>query len=330
MFLKKLLALASVVGLLSFGPANAQLTGGTVSEGAAKSSTAKVGLALGGGGSRGSAHVGVLKVLVEEGVPIDLIAGTSIGSVVGGFYSYGMSPDAIAFEFTKDHFIKEWMPRPLLVKMLFIPYEQSPRLIGIKPYDGIYKGERFQNYVNKVCNGARIEQLKIPFAAICTNVVDGKSYKIREGDLGTAMRASTAVPGLKRPVQIGDKLYCDGGLICNVPVEHVKEMGADFVIAVNIDEHVSEVPLHKFRALGSMAKQALRIDLNHSDAELCAKANVVIHPNTDGITLISRKKSDGVMGIEHGVRAAREAMPEIRSKLLAAGIALKPKATSVD
>jgi len=254
-----------------------------------------------------------------------MIAGTSIGSVVGGFYACGMSPDAIASEFTKDHFIKEWMPRPLAVKIFFMPLVQAPRLIGIRPYDGLYNGARFKNYADKVCQGALIENLKLPFAAICTNVVDGKSYKIRQGDLGLAMQASTAVPGLKRPVQIGDKLFCDGGLICNVPVDHVKEMGADFVIAVNIDENLNDVPLKKFTKLGSMAKQALRIQLNNGDSTLCTQADVTIHPNTDGVTLISRKESDGVAGIESGAKAARAAMPEIRRKLLAAGISLTPK-----
>ncbi len=283
----------------------------------------KVGLALGGGGSRGSAHVGVLKVLIEEGVPIDVIAGTSIGSVVGGFYAMGMSVEDLTTEFTEDKFIHEFIPLPVPIKLLVLPVELIPRLLGNKPYDGVYPGLRFKKYVERISNDSQIEKLPIPFAAICTNVVDGKSYRLTEGDLGRAMQASTAVPGLKKPIQIGDKLFCDGGLVCNVPTEHARALGADMVIAVNIDERLEEVPIKDFKRVGSMAKQALRIQLNNNDDSLSNAADVLIHPNTDGISLISRKRSDGVAGIASGEKAARAAMPEIRKKLLAMGVELK-------
>lgn len=291
-----------------------------------KSGRAKVGLALGGGGSRGSAHVGVLKVLIEEGVPIDVIAGTSIGSVVGGFYSLGMSLDDLTHEFTKDTFIKEFIPLPIPVKLLVLPVQMIPRLFGSRPYDGVYPGIKFKKYVERITDNAVIEKLPIPFAAVCTNVVDGKSYRLTEGDLGQAMQASTAVPGLKKPIQIGDKLYCDGGLVCNVPAEHARALGADIVIAVNIDERLDDVPIERFKKMGSMASQALRIQLNNNDDRLTNPSDILIHPNTDGISLISRKRSDGVDGIASGAKAARAAMPEIRRKLLALGIELKPPA----
>jgi NTE family protein len=92
------------------------------------------------------------------------------------------------------------------------------------------------------------------------------------------MQASTAVPGLRKPVEIDNKLYCDGGLICNVPVDHVREMGADFVIAVDIDEPMVEVPLKNFRKIGSVSQQALRIQLNAQDNMYNKNADVVIHP----------------------------------------------------
>ncbi|CAN5517579.1 patatin-like phospholipase family protein [soil metagenome] len=282
----------------------------------------RVGLALGGGGSRGSAHVGVLKVLIEEGVPIDLIAGTSIGSVVGGFYSAGVSLDALAAEFDKDTFIKEFMPLALPTKLLLMPLSMPKKLFSHHSYAGIYGGNKFQKYSDRVTHFVRIEDLKIPFAAVCTNVVDGKSCRLTSGDLGRAMQASTAVPVLKAPVQIGDKLYCDGGVVCNVPVRHVSEMGADFVIAVDIDEPLSDVPIKTFQRTGSMAKQAVRILLSHADEPLLAKADIAIHPDTAGITLISRKKSDGQRGIDAGIKAAREAMPEIKRKLTALGVVL--------
>jgi NTE family protein len=284
----------------------------------------RIGLALGGGGSRGSAHVGVLKVLLEEGVPIDLIAGTSIGSVVGGFYAAGVPVDELEAQFQNDTFIKEFMPWPLMVRLAFSPIIFTPRLIGYHPYDGLYKGGKFRKYAERLSGHTNIENLNMPFAAVVTNVVTGATCRITAGDLGTALQASTAVPGLKKPVQIGEQLYCDGGLVCNVPTRHVREMGADFIIAVNIDEYLPEVPLKTFRKAGSMSTQALRIQLATEDDTSCKAADVSLHPDTTGITLISRKKSDAQRGIEAGVKAAREAMPEIKRKLLALGIVLKP------
>jgi NTE family protein len=284
----------------------------------------KIGLALGGGGSRGSAHVGVLKVLLEEGVPIDLIAGTSIGSVVGGFYAAGVPVDEIEAQFQNDTFIKEFMPWPLVLRLALSPIIFTPRLFGYHPYDGLYKGGKFRNYAERLSGHTKIENLNMPFAAVVTDVVSGKTCRITSGDLGTALQASTAVPGLKKPVEIGDHLYCDGGLVCNVPTRHVREMGADFIIAVNIDEYLPEVPLKTFRKAGSMSQQALRIQLATSDEPHTKAANISLHPDTTGITLISRKKSDAQRGIEAGIKAARDAMPEIKRQLAAIGVVLKP------
>ncbi|MDZ4837678.1 MAG: patatin-like phospholipase family protein [Candidatus Melainabacteria bacterium] len=279
----------------------------------------RIGLALGGGGSRGSAHVGVLKVLKEEGIPIDLIAGTSIGSVVGGFYAAGMPLDEIGAVFTTKKFTKEFTPMPIL-RLALEPAELSLRLFGYRPYDGLYHAWKFKNYANKMVGSKKIEQLDIPYAAVVTDIVTGKSCRLTEGDIGVAMTASTAVPELRKPVQIGNRLFCDGGLINNVPVNHVREMGADFVIAVNIDEHLIERPLADFRALGSMGRQALRIQLATFDMPNCQTADIFIHPDTTGINLVSFKKRDGQRGIDAGVAAARAAMPEIRRKLAAIGV----------
>ncbi len=279
-----------------------------------------IGLALGGGGSRGAAHVGVLKVLKEENIPIDMIAGTSIGSVVGGFYAAGISLDQIGEVFEKKIFTKEFTPMPIL-RLALEPAALTLRLFGRKPYDGLYNGDKFRKYANGITGSKKIEQLSIPYAAVVTNVVTGQSCRLAEGDLGLAMQASTAVPELKQPVQIGDKLFCDGGLINNVPVSHVREMGADFVIAVDIDEQLKEVPLDKFRGLGSMGRQALRIQLSTFDLPNRKNADIFINPDTTGINLVSFKKGDGKRGIEAGIAAAREAMPEIKRKLAEIGVA---------
>lgn len=279
----------------------------------------RIGLALGGGGSRGAAHVGVLKVLKEENIPIDMIAGTSIGSVVGGFYAAGVPLDKIGEFFEKKTFTKEFVPMPIL-RLALEPTALTLRLFGYKPYDGLYNGWKFRKYANKVTGSKKIEQLSVPYAAVVTNVVTGQSCRLTEGDLGLAMQASTAVPELKKPVQIGEKLYCDGGVINNVPISHVREMGADFVIAVDIDEQLKEVPLKNFRALGSMGRQALKIQLATFDLPNRKNADIFINPDTTGINLVSFKKGDGKRGIEAGITAARAAMPDIKRKLAAIGV----------
>jgi NTE family protein len=280
----------------------------------------RIALALGGGGSRGSGHVGVLKVFEEEHIPIDIVTGTSIGSVVGGFYAAGVPLNDLSDLFEKDEFIHEFMPMPLYVRLPLEPVDLIARLFGYKPFDGLYNGGLFKKYADKLTGSKQIEKLRIPYAAVVTNVVTGESERLTQGDLGLAMQASTAVPGLKRPVQIGDHLYCDGGVVCNVPVKHAREMGADFVIAVNIDEFLKDQPLENFRVLGSMSRQALRIELASEDGPFCEKADVAVHPDMTGIGLISRKKSNGLRGIDAGIKAAREAMPEIKRKLSALGV----------
>lgn len=283
----------------------------------------KIGLALGGGGARGAAHVGVLKTLIQEGVPIDMIAGTSIGSVVGGLYSSGMSPDAMADKFSSAEMMKEFSPMPIALRVILAPIIVLPRLFK-HPYDGLYKGVQFRNYINTLVpeQALNIENMRVPFAAVVTNVVSGKSDRITHGPLGTAVQASTAVPGLRKPVEVDNQLFCDGGLINNLPVNHVRDMGADFIIAVNIDEPLRDVPLKTFRKMGSMSKQALRLQLFAQDDASGKTADVVIHPDTGGIGLISRSANDAKVGLEAGQQAAKAAMPEIRAKLKALGIDL--------
>ncbi|MCA9802474.1 MAG: patatin-like phospholipase family protein [Cyanobacteria bacterium HKST-UBA02] len=307
-------------------PENSSAAGEPGSSDKSLSKRPRIGLALGGGGSRGAAHVGVLKVLKEENIPIDMIAGTSIGSVVGGFYAAGKPIDEIAEIFHKNKFTKEFTPMPGL-RLATEPAELMLRLVGYKPYDGLYYGWKFRKYVSKLLNNKQIEELSIPYAAVVTDVVTGKSSRLTSGDIALAMQASTAVPGLKKPVQVGDKLYCDGGLINNVPVNHVREMGADFVIAVDIDEKLKDQPLDKFKGLGSMARQALRIQLATLDELSDQKADCYIHPDTTGIALVSFKKGSGEHGLEAGEAAARKAIPEIKKKLAALGVSLEQPGT---
>ncbi len=296
----------------------------------AASGRPKIGLALGGGGARGAAHVGVLKVLEKEGVPIDYIAGTSIGSVVGGQYAAGVTLDEIEKEFKSTKLMHSFMTVPLWVRIVVAPVMIMPRFFGSHPYDGLYRGNKFRNFLLKeVPSSSRnIEDLKIPFGAVAVSLIDGDPHLIRKGSLGYAMQASCAVPSLRKPVQIGDNLFCDGGVSANVPVKQVKKMGADIVIGVCIDEKVNPEPIDSFRKVGSVAKRLIKLQLRDVDAPQLAEADLVIHPNVDGVSLISTKKEDALRGVKAGEDAARAALPALKKKLADAGVRLAGSAAN--
>jgi len=210
----------------------------------------RIGLALSGGGARGAAHVGVLRVLEEQRIPIDYIAGTSMGSIVGGLYASGMSPDQIEqalAEIPWGNVFNDRAPREerrFRRKQDDYTYlvEQKP---GIKEKEGeinlapaLVQGQKFdltlRKYTLPVAGVKDFDRLRIPFRAVATDIVTGRAVVLGSGDLATAIRASMAVPAAFAPVEIDDKLLVDGGIAMNLPVSVVRDMGADVVIAVDI------------------------------------------------------------------------------------------------
>ncbi|MBU6452239.1 MAG: patatin-like phospholipase family protein [Cyanobacteria bacterium REEB67] len=288
----------------------------------------KIGLALGGGGARGAAEVGVLKILEKEGIHFDLVTGTSIGSVIGGFYCLGATPEQMEKEFKSGAVMRNFMAVPLTFRLIIAPAFLLLRPLSHNKYDGLYGGNKFRKYlVGKLASDeGLIEDMKIPFAAIALNVVDGRPYMIRKGHLGYAMQASCAVPALRKPVEIDGMLFSDGGVSCNLPVKQCREMGADFVIAVNIDEPFEQVPLTAFKTPGSITKRMVKWALFDIDEPQAALADVTIHPNTEGISLISTRRSDAIRGIKAGEAAATAALPMLRKKLKEIGIEPTPAA----
>lgn len=277
----------------------------------------KLGLALGGGGARGAAHAGVLKILDQEGIKFDYVVGTSIGSVVGGFYCLGVKPEEMEEHFLSGEVMKHFMAVPLTLRLAAAPILYLPRLMGVKPYDGLFGGNKFRHYLmgGMSTKDQAIEDLPIQFAAVTFDLIACKPYLLRKGNLAEAMSASCAVPSLRKPLEVDGKLLSDGGVICNLPVKQCREIGADFVIAVNIDQPLKELPLEHFRHPGSVAQRMLTWGLHDIDEPQQLLADVVIHPDTDGISLISTKRSDARKAILAGEKAARDALPLIREKL---------------
>lgn len=276
-----------------------------------------IGLALGGGGMRGAAHAGVVRVLLREGIPIDYIAGTSMGSVVGGLVAAGVHPDEIEQRFTEGSLMHAFLTVPLSVRMAATPFMSLPRVFGVKGYEGFYRGNKFRNYLIHMmpqCS-REIEALPIPFCAVAVNLLDGKEVAVKTGNLGRAMQASSAVPILRRPVELDGKLLVDGGVLVNLPVQHTRDMGADIVIAVDVDERPEQVRDEEFKRLGSVAHRVLTLALWKIDESQRNRADIVIRPQVNGIGLISTKKNDARAAVAAGEQAAEAAIPVIRKML---------------
>jgi NTE family protein len=254
----------------------------------------KIGLALGGGAARGFAHIGVIKALEAQGIVPDIVVGTSAGSLVGALYAAGNSGFALhklALEMDEAA-ISDWSV-PLFAKST-----------------GVLKGEALQHYVNKAVQNAPIEKLKMPFGAVATNLQTGTPVLFRKGNTGVAVRASSAVPSVFQPVRIGEQTYVDGGLVSPVPVRFAREMGADFVIAVNISSQPDVQPSGNSL---DMLLQTFAIMGQSINAYELKDADVVIRPGLAGM-----KGGDFAgrnLAILAGEQATQQQIAEIRHKL---------------
>jgi len=280
----------------------------------------RIGLALGGGGARGLAHIGVLKVLEKEEIPIHLIAGTSIGALVGGAYASGINPDELQKKV--DEYINSAEFRSSAIKAFETAHAKGE--IGVtqriqtylrnhfyliqalfKP--GILSNEDFQSTIDYFIPDIQIEETRIPFRAVATDLVIGEQITFSKGSLRQAVMASCAVPGAIAPLKEGERLLSDGGIICRVPSPVARQEGADIVIAVVVDRCIgSEEPrtvvdvyLRVSEIMGERLKQY----------EL-ADADVVILPEVGDLHWSSFSQAMNL--IDEGEKAAREKLDDIR------------------
>jgi NTE family protein len=177
----------------------------------------KIGLALGSGAARGLAHIGVLKVLSANQIPIDFIAGSSIGALIGALYVSGLSID----QMEEVACNVDWK----LTAQLFTP---------TLPYAGLVEGKRIRHFLGSLIGDKNFEDAKLPFAVVATDVLTGEEIIIKNGSLIEAVRASISIPGIFTPVVYQNRFLVDGGVVNPVPVDVVRDMGADIVIAVNV------------------------------------------------------------------------------------------------
>ena len=250
----------------------------------------KIALVLGGGAARGFAHIGVIKALEAQGIVPDIVVGTSAGSVVGALYASGM--------------------RGFDLQKLALGMEEDMLSDWTLPNRGVLKGEALQDFINQKVRNQPIQKLPKPLGVVATDLQSGEKVLFRMGDTGSAVRASSAVPGVFQPVAISGRDYVDGGLTSPVPAQSARAMGADFVIAVDIsnvnrrEKLVStlDVLLQTFAIMGhTISRHELK------------DADVVIRPKTSAVS--STSFEDRHLAILEGEQAAAAIMPELKAKL---------------
>jgi NTE family protein len=266
----------------------------------------KIGLALGGGAARGLAHVGVLRVLQKEGIPIDLIAGTSAGAVIGAAYAW--SQDTIRM--TRDALDANWK-------------KMAPLIDPSLPKSGFIKGKKIRDLISTYVGGdIEFSDLKIPFACVATDINTGEEVVIDSGSVPEALRASISIPGIFTVVKHAGRYVVDGGLTTPVPVEVVRQMGADFIIAVNVNPDVSirmgktskeRVEAHKEPNIFQVMMQAIYITTYSLARTSLGNADVVIEPDLTHIGAGDFNKASEL--ITRGQQATQNAIPEIKRKL---------------
>lgn len=272
----------------------------------------KVGIVFGGGGAKGAAHIGVLKYIEEMGIPVDYVAGTSMGSIIGGLYALGYTPDQLQQLISNvdwSKYIGNKIDRPTLSNEMRrrnstlianIPFSldnlsdnnSNKSLISQLP-SAFVNNSSLINLFNDLCVGYQeqmdFNDLPIPFACVATDMITGKEVVLRHGSVPTAMRASMAIPGVFSPVTIDTALLVDGGLVNNFPADVLKEMGADIIIGIEItsNKHIT------FKDLQSLPQVFGRLVTNSTNGkreenrQLCKETGAYIVPDVSGYGMLS-------------------------------------------
>jgi NTE family protein len=249
----------------------------------------KVALVLGGGSAKGFAHVGVIRILEQEKIPIHMIVGTSAGSLIGGIYA--ANPDSFQLEWSAYKIDKND------ILDISIVYSKV----------GPVQGAKLEAFVDQTAKVKKIEDTKIPFYPIATDLNTGETIILEKGSLAKAVRASSAIPGIFVPVVFGNRTLVDGGVANNIACDVARQRGANIVIAVNLQKDVKDTDITTvFDIIG----QSLNIMMHENSKVKLQYADVVIEPDTKGVSLFDFTQKKKL--IEEGMKAARKAIPRIK------------------
>ncbi|MDQ0339197.1 NTE family protein [Caldalkalibacillus uzonensis] len=251
----------------------------------------KIGLALGAGGARGLAHIGILQVLEEHNIPVHCIAGSSIGALVGSFYAVGHSPQQMR-------------------KFLSL-FPQKYWLDYTVPKMGFIAGDKVKEIVRMLTKNKRIEELDKPLAIVATHLHKGERTVFRQGSIAEAVRASVSIPGIFEPAVIDGELYVDGGVVDRVPVSVLKEMKADLIVAVDVS-YVGETN-HQIKSIFDVIAQTIDIMEREILKYRMFDVDVLIRPQVNAYSTTMFYRGEEI--IQEGVRSAEQAMPRIQESI---------------
>lgn len=281
----------------------------------------RVGVVLSGGGAKGLAHIGVLKVLEEAGIHPDYITGTSMGGIVGGLYSIGYTAEQlekIAKSTKWNYYLSDDIPRRTIT---FEEKEDFDRFVvsipiaekGIKIPGGVINGQNIENLLNQLCapvyNIRDFSKFPTPFKCIATDIETGKEVVFSDGYLPDALRATMSIPSIFNPIEINGKLLVDGGLINNFPVNHVKDMGADIIIGVDVGfQSYSKDQLNSMFRIIEQSLFFYGEGNNIKNRQLC---NIIISPPLSKYNAGSFNAADTIISL--GETAARQFLPRLKA-----------------
>lgn len=258
----------------------------------------RIAVVLGGGGARGLSHIGVLKALRENQIPIDIIVGTSAGALVGGLYASGMKISEIENIGNDIGWNK-------------ISNFSAIRLVTLIAAESLLSTEKMEKYLEKHIGKKRFDQLEIPFACIACDIKTGERIVFKDGDVAFAMRVSATIPGVFKPVEYRHRLLIDGGVIDNLPIDIARIMGADFVIAVWPQADYSSF---KITSVLTTLNQVINIQGGFLVSEQMEEADFLIVPDVKNVSAIELDRSQEC--IEAGLVSARSRVNEVKDKIL--------------
>jgi len=301
-----------------------------------KKNRPKIGLVLSGGGAKGFAHIGVLKVLEQAGVKIDYITGTSMGAVVGGLYASGYSAtqiDSIFYHTDFDELLQDYIPRASKsfyeknndqMYALTLPFKRLKIGVPIALSKGMYNYNLLSKLIHKVRHVRDFSKLPIPFSCIATDIEKGEQVLLDRGYLAQAMLASSAFPSLFSPVEIDGKLLIDGGVINNYPVEEIRKMGADVVIGVDVQDDLKD--RNSLKDATRILVQITNLSMIKEMKEKLELTDIYIKPDVSSYGIISFDQGREI--IKKGEEAAFPLYEEIK-KLADSSATFKMNAAKV-
>lgn len=280
-----------------------------------------IGLALGGGGARGLAHIGVIKVLIQENIPIDLITGSSMGAIIGGAF-------ALVGDINRVSELANSLPEKIpqleeLQNVNSIPRNQKHAVGRIVSFikelyvlnleatrKSLVENEQITSLLTEVFQENTFDDLKIPFAALATNLQTGDEVLLNKGPLTQAILASMAIPGIFEPVEIDGQILVDGNVSSQVPIEAAKQMGADFVIAVNVEGNIFRRNFHRGIDVLFQVDEIRGAEINRLKLK---QADFIIKPNIGHVNWSQFSKVQEC--IRRGEQATIVMLPQIRDAL---------------